>query len=66
MNNTVKDALLFAGLMLFAGSISALNVDGFGRRVLKPGEEILAQDARLPARSFSQPRGYIDADRLGI
>ena len=62
-STTVKGALLFAGLTLFAGSVFSLNVDGFGRHVSNPREVILAQDAREPDMSF-RLTGRIDADVL--
>ena len=62
-NTTVNGALLLAGLMLFAGSVFSLNADGFGRRVLKPNDVILAQGARVPDVVF-RLAGHIDADVL--
>lgn len=61
----MKGVLLLAGLTLFSGSVSALNVDGFGRRVLRPNEVILPHDARLPDVSFRLV-GSIDADVLNF
>lgn len=62
-STTVKSVLLLAGLTLFAGSVSALDVDGFGRHVSNPREVILAQGARLPDVSCRLV-GRIDADVL--
>ena len=62
-STTVKGVLLLAGLTLFAGSVSALDADGFGRHVSNPREVILAQDAREPDMSF-RLIGHIDADVL--
>ena len=64
-STTVKGALLLAGLMLFAGSVFSLNVDGFRCRVLKPNEVILVHDARVPDVSF-RLAGVIDADVLNF
>lgn len=63
MSHTVKGALLL-GLMFIVGSVSALNVDDYGRRVLKPGELILAHDVQLTDLSLSHLVGRIDADVL--
>lgn len=64
-NTTVKGVFLLVSLMMFAGSVSALDVDGFGRRVSNPREVILAHDAQLPDVSFRLV-GSIDADVLNF
>jgi hypothetical protein len=63
MCNRVKGALILAGLM-FVGGVSALEVDGFERRILKPGDVIFAQSAQAPEIYFRQMIRHVDKDVL--